>query len=80
MFNLIAKLQKKSEPERRRIALFISLAITGVIVVIWLISLSVRFNDQEPVEPALSPDDTAPLSTIGEQFKGAFDSFKNIFD
>ncbi|MEK7578926.1 MAG: hypothetical protein AAB460_00065 [Patescibacteria group bacterium] len=79
MFDLIAKLQQKPEPERRRIAFLVSLVVTGIIVAIWLISLSVRFGSPSKKTEEPSLDKSAPFSALGEQFKSTLDSFQNLF-
>lgn len=45
MFDKIDKLRKKPEPYRKKIAFIASVFITGIIFLIWLSTLGVRFND-----------------------------------
>lgn len=45
MFDKINKLRKKPESYRKKIAFIISASITGIIFLIWLSTLGVRFND-----------------------------------
>lgn len=45
MFDKIDKLRKKPESYRKKIAFIISASITGIIFLIWLSTLGVRFND-----------------------------------
>ena len=44
MFDKLEKLRKESENYRRRVALIISASIVGIIFLVWLSVLSVRFS------------------------------------
>lgn len=61
MIDIFTKLQRKPEPARRRFAFFAAVALTGVIVLLWLVSLAVRGGDETTVAR------DARESTAGEQ-------------
>jgi len=44
MFDKLERLRKKPETHRRRIAFIISASIVGIIFLVWLSVLSVRFS------------------------------------
>lgn len=62
MLQFITKLQRKPERVRKQIALVGSMAITGIIVLFWLLSLSVR---ETPTEVTVQSDD-GPFKALTE--------------
>jgi hypothetical protein len=44
MFTFIAKMRNKPEGEKRKFAIIVSLSITAVIALLWLVSLIMRIN------------------------------------
>lgn len=72
MFNVLIKLQRKPEPVRRRITFFAAVSVTGVIVALWLVSLSVRVP--RPLRASVlqsAPEEKSPLRVLSETV-GAF--------
>ncbi|KKW10562.1 MAG: hypothetical protein UY50_C0031G0020 [Parcubacteria group bacterium GW2011_GWA2_49_9] len=63
MLSLISNLQRKPEHTRKKIAFVSSVVLTGVIVLFWLVSLSVR--ESEPVVAA-QDEDTGPFQAVTE--------------
>jgi hypothetical protein len=82
MLSLLSKLQRKSERERKKIAIVASGVVTGVIVVMWLISLS--FRDL----PAVVTDESSgrPFESLGagigsilDETRQAIQEVKDVF-
>ena len=67
MLFLIEKLQRKPERQKKQLAFFASVAITGIIVLLWLSSFSAVKTGPVPE----SEQTTSPLSTLTEAF-GSF--------
>ncbi len=88
MLNLISKLQKKPEPVRNKIAIGTSLGLTGIIVVLWLIS----FSFSEPATVAVTSEkEDGPFKALVDgisvfyddastALKGAVGTFSKLSD
>ncbi|HBV01745.1 MAG TPA: hypothetical protein DEF00_05205 [Candidatus Taylorbacteria bacterium] len=71
MLFLISKLQRKPERVRKKIAFVASAIITGIIVIIWLTSLSVA-TPETSSKSALSGDDVGPFQALTENLSVFF--------
>lgn len=75
MFRTIEKMREKPEKYRMRVAFIISASIAGIIFLVWLSVLGVRFEnsdntaDKEFAEPA--------LAEFKERFSGVFEEGKS---
>lgn len=67
MFRFIEQLQKKPEREKRTIALGLAGGITGVIVILWLMGISLY----TPALQEVKEETSGPVSSLGESI-GAF--------
>ena len=63
MFRILAQLQKKSEQEKRAIALGLAGGITFFIVVLWLMGISLY---GAPAAEIVAVEEPGPASAIGE--------------
>ncbi len=70
MFRFIEQLQKKPEREKRAIALGLAGGITGVIVILWLMGISLYAPAPQDAARAAT-EETGPVGSIGESV-GAF--------
>lgn len=71
MFAFISKLQQKPEHVRRRIAIIASAALTGLVTVIWLISLGNSLGESAP-GVASKERDTGPFQDLTKGFGDFF--------
>ncbi len=77
MFELIARLRQRPPHERRRISFLTALTITGIIAILWVVSLFVRFGSTDSeVKTTTAP---SPTQSVMTQIRGAFDSFRKNF-
>lgn len=71
MLSLLSRLQRKPERARKKIAIAASVVITGIIVIIWLTTLSSSIG--EPVSSVRTSDkDTGPFQALTEQLSTFF--------
>ena len=68
MFRLIARLQQKSDSQKRRFALIWSLILTGIIVGVWATTFSFRTNP----DPEIGHPEVGPLDSIMRGFEELF--------
>ncbi len=73
MFRFIEQLQKKPEAEKRTLALGLAGGITGVIVILWLMGISL-YAPPAPQEAARvsSEEEKGPLGSLGENIDAFF--------
>jgi len=77
MFDLIDKLRKKPEAEKKMIALIISASITAIIFFIWISSFWIKPSASESNgKPLLS--DITPLSSIKDNVAGVYANFVKL--
>lgn len=72
MFSLLAKLRRKPERVRRQITFLVAASLTGMIVLLWLVS--VAWSVREPAgSPALrsAEEESSPLKVFSDTV-GAF--------
>lgn len=82
MFRLIARLQQKTMPERRRIAFVVALLITAAIALMWVIWLT-RGGITERVQekqPTVTPAEGLwlPFKRVVGSFAEAFERLKML--
>jgi len=63
MLNYIEKLQKKPEHVRRSALHAIVLVIMGIIVLVWISTLTIRFSNTE-TEPTSTQSTASPISVL----------------
>ena len=79
MFNLIDKLRKKSEAERKMIALTISASITTIIFLVWISTFLIKPSSSEPNDkPVISS--VTPIATIKDNVAGVYSNFVKLLD
>ena len=77
MFDFLDKLRKKSEAEKKMIALTISASITAIIFFIWISSFWINLSTSESnSKPILS--DITPLSSIKDNVVGVYSNFVKL--
>lgn len=76
MFTFITKLRTRSLAYRRRFAFWSAAAITGLIALVWIISLSVRFGD---TAASPKPQTPGPFETFMGQVRRGFSSVGDSF-
>lgn len=85
MLNYIDKLRKKSEPERRRAVLFISLGITLCIAILWGISFGFKLSSSDVIfntdkVKQDSPSLTDTFSSFFEELNRSLHSVESATD
>lgn len=79
MFDLIEKLRRKPDAEKRRITIGVSAGITFVIFLIWVFvtihNISALGSNVDE-----SADTPSPFAQIGSSFSKVFDSISNIIN
>jgi hypothetical protein len=78
MLNTIEKLREKPEAHRRRIAFVVSASIAGIIFVVWLSVVGVRFNSQENI--ISEKEGPSLVAGVKEGFSEVFESGREQFD
>lgn len=73
MFDKIDKLRKKPESYKKKVVFMISIFITGIIFLIWISTLGVRFNN---IENEISKQKEESKSMSAE----VKESFSNLLD
>ena len=77
MFDLIDKLRKKPEAEKKMIALTISASITAIIFFIWISSFWIKPSASESNgKPILSS--ITPLTSIKDNVAGVYANFAKL--
>ncbi|MDO8619929.1 MAG: hypothetical protein Q7R64_01105 [bacterium] len=62
MLSLLSKLQQKPERARKQIAFLFSMAVTGIIVIFWIVSISVGDFASETVSD--TKDEPGPFDAL----------------
>lgn len=78
MFDLILRLRARPLAYRRKVAFWMAVGITSLIVLIWALSLSVRFDDA-----TVTPEEVqvpGPFETFMGQIRTGVGSLKDSFD
>jgi hypothetical protein len=70
MLTFLSKLQRKPERVRRKIALFASTALTGIIILIWLTTFS--GSAPEPSKSVSDQDEAGPFQALTENLSAFF--------
>ena len=79
MFDLIEKLRKKPQAERKMIALTVSASITAIIFFVWISTFWIKPSSSEPNgKPILSS--ITPLSSIKDNVAGVYSNFVKLLD
>lgn len=78
MFKYLEKLRNKPEGERRKTVIFISIGITSLIAVIWLITITFRIGGTNFSFDASANDKKTPSLT--ETFSGFIDQVGSIIN
>lgn len=81
MFKLIARIRSQPPEYRRKVAFFSAAVLTGLIIVVWFVSLFVGIT--RPIQEARAIDAApGPFETfvgqIGAGFSSMGDAFKNF--
>jgi len=81
MFNKwLEEMRKKDDFQKKQIAFFLSLIITSIIFVIWLIFFLYSLNNIiNPLNTTLNYFDNI-FGKVGEQFSIQFENTKGLFD
>ena len=74
----LENLRAKPEPVRRRIAALASLAITALVVIVWLINISVTASAPVVVEPSRNLSLLDHLTRIGTGFSVVLESLRTL--
>lgn len=76
MLNYFDKLRKKSEHDRRKAVLWISVSVTLFITIIWGITIDMRVS---ATDFSLKPDNAvAGVPSLADTFSNFFDQIKKI--
>ncbi|MDO8579651.1 MAG: hypothetical protein Q7R72_02145 [bacterium] len=75
MFQYLEKLRKKPEGERRKTVLLISLGVTLIIALIWIITITSRIGSTN-----FSLEDETGNEKIGEKVPSLTETFSNFMD
>jgi hypothetical protein len=76
MFNLILRLRARPLAYRRKVAFWSAVGITALITLIWIISLSIRFDG---INETSEPQPPGPLETFLDQVRNGASSIKDAF-
>jgi len=74
MLGYIQKLQQESESKKRRAAFVISAVVTGIILVIWLSTFSIRFTNFGGAKNTAQVK--SPIDSLGQNFSEGLEEFK----
>ena len=78
MLNTIEKLREKPEPYRMRVAFVVAASISGIIFVVWLSVVGVRFNGGD--ERISEQEGPSLVAGVKEGFSEVFESGREQFD
>lgn len=76
MKKYIHNLRKKSDGEKRQVAFWSSFALTSVIALLWLVSITV-LSSQKDANIANVANSQGALSGVTDQFVNVFDKMKD---
>lgn len=80
MFDFIIRLRARPLAYRRKVAFWSAAGLTALIILIWGISLSMRFDDVATSPATNTPEAPGPFETFMGQVQSGISSIKNSFD